>query len=776
MSALTAPVLMKKLSFLLYIFLSAVGSVYSQPFNQAVYFDGVSRADFPAALLSNTSVFTIEFWIRTTDLRSSGTYYNRAHIFGNVSPASASRDFAINMSNGYIGMWNGLGASDASMLSGKFISDNQWHHIAAVNNGTTITLYVDGTSVGSLTSGGALVTTSPAHFQLSGHTNFAGTVKAMFFIDELRISNNVRYNAAFTPPTAAFSTGANTVGLYHMDGCSANLIDATANAYNATFTGTCVNTTTARAPGSGTAINFTGTSTLTIDNIAYDDFTMEMWYNTTNTGSTGGGAYSGNRLIDGDVVGTAADMVPMSLFGSKLAFGTGEGGAPSAYETIFSTTNINDGKWHHLAVTRVAATGEKRLYVDGRLEATGMAATGSLNGPTNLTVGAGDGKIDEIRIWNTVLTQTEIRDYMCKKIRGTHPKFNNMVTYLNFDDGTTTIVADTKSNNHGVLSPAIARSTSGAPIGDEQVSSFAGAASSANITASRGDGITASLTSGAAAGIVVYRVDEFPNVMTGATQLGDNNIYYGVFVVGGTNPAYSLVYDYTGLSFTTASENGMQLFRRADNSITSWTNTNAALNMPANTMTTSGTQSEYVAGNMVYVLPVALLNFQVQRKGTTNAVNWKTAYEYNVDFFAVEKSSNGATFHELYKLAANQNTRETRSYFYDDHNARHLAYYRLKTIDKNGHAAYSKVVKVDAGEPGLQAEASPNPAQSFINIKGLKGISWLKLNSSDGRVLQEERTSENEYRLNLQKCSPGVYWLQITNENGMQQVLKIIRQ
>ena len=57
-------------------------------------------------------------------------------------------------------------------------------------------------------------------------------------IDELRISNIVRYTASFAPQTSNFSTDASTVVLYHFDeGSGQTLTDSSGNAKNG-FLGT----------------------------------------------------------------------------------------------------------------------------------------------------------------------------------------------------------------------------------------------------------------------------------------------------------------------------------------------------------------------------------------------------------------------------------------------------------------------------------------------------------------------------------------------------------
>ena len=82
-----------------------------------------------------------------------------------------------------------------------------------------------------------------------------------------------------------------------------------------------------------------------------------------------------------------------------------------------STTNINNGAWHHLVGVRRDGT-DLRLYVDGVLEST---ATDTTTGDTtnDLAIGIGarrttaagpfNGLIDEVRVYNRALTPAEIK-------------------------------------------------------------------------------------------------------------------------------------------------------------------------------------------------------------------------------------------------------------------------------------------------------------------------------------------------------------------------------
>ncbi len=75
---------------------------------------------------------------------------------------------------------------------------------------------------------------------------------------------------------------------------------------------------------------------------------------------------------------------------------------------IHSTTNVNDGNWHHFVGTNDGVN--NKLYIDGNLEATGSGGNiynstqPVLIGKTNQNSFLFSGNIDEVAIWDTALT------------------------------------------------------------------------------------------------------------------------------------------------------------------------------------------------------------------------------------------------------------------------------------------------------------------------------------------------------------------------------------
>lgn len=94
---------------------------------------------------------------------------------------------------------NGISGSTVSWSP----STNTWYHLAVVRGGTTITVYIDGTSIGTFTD--INLNNDSNSLQIGG--NITGTPKYLNgFMDEIRISKGIaRWTTNFTPPTGPYS-------------------------------------------------------------------------------------------------------------------------------------------------------------------------------------------------------------------------------------------------------------------------------------------------------------------------------------------------------------------------------------------------------------------------------------------------------------------------------------------------------------------------------------------------------------------------------------------
>ncbi len=105
---------------------------------------------------------------------------------------------------------------------------------------------------------------------------------------------------------------------------------------------------------------------------------------------------------------------------------------------------IQADRWHYIVGVLDRAQDSLLVYVDGVLEGKAVGPGGGIINPSSrcvighwLTNGGVHknfyGHIDDVRVWNKALSETEIRETMCSKLQGNEP---NLVGYWRVDEGT----------------------------------------------------------------------------------------------------------------------------------------------------------------------------------------------------------------------------------------------------------------------------------------------------------------------------------------------------
>jgi hypothetical protein len=161
-------------------------------------------------------------------------------------------------------------------------------------------------------------------------------------------------------------------------------------------------------------------------------FTVETWFERTGTGvgnTTGSNGIAslvplvtrGAPEADGSNV-DANYILGINTAGNVLAADF-EDNATGLNHPVSGTTALVNGTWYHAAATYDGSTW--RLYLDGNLEATLVAGAftpradsiqhaglGAMLTSTGTRLGAFQGLLDEVRIWNHARTQAEIQAAM----------------------------------------------------------------------------------------------------------------------------------------------------------------------------------------------------------------------------------------------------------------------------------------------------------------------------------------------------------------------------
>jgi len=131
--------------------------------------------------------FTVEFFLRATNVATTQVFID----FRNNSNTNTA--LAV-----YVSSLFKFYAGTSEIIIGA-ISNNTWHHIAIVRNGSTITSYIDGTAGGTESN-----TNNLTCEKLTIGANWNTDYPMTGYIDEFRITKSARYTSNFTAPTKEF--------------------------------------------------------------------------------------------------------------------------------------------------------------------------------------------------------------------------------------------------------------------------------------------------------------------------------------------------------------------------------------------------------------------------------------------------------------------------------------------------------------------------------------------------------------------------------------------
>jgi hypothetical protein len=182
---------------------------------------GISVANPNTVYGSITGDFCIDAWIRMTALPSGGGG-GEFQIFGQHSwPESVGSGnwwALFTITSGLQFYLNSGGGGEA--LSGPFTwATNTWYHVACTRSGSTVRLFVNGTTVGSTTSTRTLIVDNSRPLTIGADTGL-DTTRFPGHIDELRFAKEAVWTADFTPPPAQYQNVAHTLGTPTLPGAS----------------------------------------------------------------------------------------------------------------------------------------------------------------------------------------------------------------------------------------------------------------------------------------------------------------------------------------------------------------------------------------------------------------------------------------------------------------------------------------------------------------------------------------------------------------------------
>jgi Concanavalin A-like lectin/glucanases superfamily len=170
--------------------------------NYAASFNGSSQyltAGTGSSFNFGTGNFTIEFWIKTSTTTTNCGFLQDNSIYS----ATSNWLVMLNLSgiSGKFTFWN---ANNVLIdVTGTVLNNNAWHHVAIVRTSTTnVTIFVDGTSIGSATISSSLTFGTGNGIMLGAQNGVVGARDYTGYISNLRIiKSTALYTSNFTPPT-----------------------------------------------------------------------------------------------------------------------------------------------------------------------------------------------------------------------------------------------------------------------------------------------------------------------------------------------------------------------------------------------------------------------------------------------------------------------------------------------------------------------------------------------------------------------------------------------
>ena len=358
-----------------------------------------SRISLPSTInttyVTPTGSFSAATWV---NFNTVGTAEQQIICFNTAANLELSLN--TNSNTGKIVMRiykSGASPENVYLVSTTTVSANTWYHVAITYNNGSWALYINGSSEDT---GTQTLTQPTTNIFLGERLNNSQYLNGK--IDQVRIFN-----------TALDSTQVGELALetyadpkksttdYFDDGHGVALYELDEDALSSNFEQAAV------FNGSSSKIEIPATSITPLD-FSTENWTISLWFN-ANTFSQYDGIFS--KWSTSETNRSFRLNLPGSSPYNKIEFV--ERIPSSTNSTYTSTVSLNAGQWYHIAITRSAS--ELKIYINGSAE-TFSATNNIRSGGTDPIVlgflpdtsGYFDGKIDQVRIYSSVLSSTDV--------------------------------------------------------------------------------------------------------------------------------------------------------------------------------------------------------------------------------------------------------------------------------------------------------------------------------------------------------------------------------
>lgn len=142
-----------------------------------------------------TGDFTLELYVRFNSVGNS-------YFINRFRTGASGNSFAIRYSGG---VWDSFIEDVAGPTASLTPVANKWYHVALSRSGTSLRIFINGKLYGTTTNSTSIGSDQGITLGQGGGVNFVNG-----WMKSIRISNNARYTADFTPSLTPFTADANT--------------------------------------------------------------------------------------------------------------------------------------------------------------------------------------------------------------------------------------------------------------------------------------------------------------------------------------------------------------------------------------------------------------------------------------------------------------------------------------------------------------------------------------------------------------------------------------
>ncbi|NVK02375.1 MAG: tandem-95 repeat protein, partial [Oceanospirillaceae bacterium] len=336
-----------------------------------------------------------------------------------------------------------LASATVAITSGFTSGDTLELTADSATMGNISASYSTSTGVLTLTSAGATATVAQFEAALAAVT-FSSTASDL-------MANSESRTLSWTVNDGSVDSATNTSTLSVQDLINAAPVFSSSDTFTIAENTTAVGTVSAADTISDGAVDFAGSGDYVEANgidLSSKSVTMEGWFSFNDLTN------QQNILHLADSANPIIRLVPFKTSANEIAFYINDGTDPSNV-VLYTGVTVEAGQFYHLAFIYNGDNQTASVYVNGQSTDVNNTATHTLDLSPNLTdyyAGAGDAGgfnsnvvVNDLRIWDSARTQSEIQTYMNQVLVGDE---TDLVAYYKLNETSGTTFADSTSNSY----------------------------------------------------------------------------------------------------------------------------------------------------------------------------------------------------------------------------------------------------------------------------------------------------------------------------------------